>query len=66
MTGSVVTRFDPKAEKFVEYPLPSYPNGIARFISVNDKSQVWFTEYYNGMIGVVDTAGDGVKQSTSR
>ena len=57
--ASQITRFDPKTEQFVEYTLPLQPS-IPRFISVDNKSRIWFTEYWNGKIGYVDT-GDAVK-----
>ena len=62
-SGSNLTRFDPKTEKFVEYPLFSHPS-IPRFIDVDAKSRIWFTEYWTGRIGYLET-GDTAKQSAA-
>jgi virginiamycin B lyase len=53
LNGNNVTRFDPKTEQFAEYPIPS-SNASPRFIGVDSKGRVWFTEFMNGKIGVVD------------
>ncbi len=51
--GNRLTRFDPRTETFVEYPLPhneSYP----RFLSIDDKGRIWFAEWWNSRLGVMD------------
>ena len=53
LNGNNVTRFDPKTEQFAEYPIPS-SNASPRFIGVDSKGRVWFTEFMNGKIGVLD------------
>lgn len=63
-SGDNITQFDPKTEKFVEYPLPAHPS-IARFIDVDPEGKVWFTEYWIGRIGYLDT-GAGSKQLASK
>lgn len=63
-TGNHITRFDPKTEEFAEYPLPSRPS-YPRFIDLGPDGRIWFTEYWNGKIGVLDP-GPGIKQSASR
>lgn len=59
-----ITRFDPKTDKFVEYRLPLY-SAVPRFIDVDPDSKVWFTDYWNGKIGVLDP-GIGSKQVALR
>ena len=52
MNGQHVTRFNPKTEHFTEFPVPlSRP----KFLGIDSKSRVWFTEYLDGKIGVLDT-----------
>lgn len=58
--ASQISRFDPKTEEFVEYPLPLHPS-IPRFIDVDSSSRIWFTEYWNGRIGYLET-GQSSKQ----
>ncbi len=53
MNGNNITRFDPKTEEFVEYPMPTHM-AIPRFISVASDGKVWFTEQWQGRIGVLD------------
>ena len=64
MSGNNITRFDPKTEQFVEYPIPTR-NSNSRFIGVDAKSRVWFTEYWNGKIGVL-VPGDSDAKMSSR
>jgi streptogramin lyase len=61
-TGNHLTRFDPRTEQFVEFPLPhneSYP----RFISIDKQGRIWFAEWWNNRIGVMDPGDLG---ATSR
>jgi virginiamycin B lyase len=57
LNGNHITRFVPKTERFTEFPIPSN-NAAARFIALDEKGRVWFTEFMNGKIGVVDPIGD--------
>ena len=55
-SGNNITRFDPKAEQFVEYPVPTrgaYP----RFIGLDSKGRVWFGEWWNNKLGMLDPEG---------
>lgn len=59
MSGNNVTRFDPKTERFTEYPIPQRPDrSYARFIGADVKGRVWFTEYFGDRIGFVDPTGE--------
>lgn len=60
MNGDHITRFDPKTEKFIEYPVPTHL-AYPRFIGIDSKSRVWFTEFMQPKIGVIDP-GDSSKQ----
>ena len=62
MSGNNITRFEPRTEKFIEYPIPTR-NSNSRFIGVDAKSRVWFTEYWNGKIGVLIPEGGDTKMS---
>lgn len=53
LNGNHITRFNPKTEKFAEFPIPS-SNAAPRFIDLDSKGRVWFTEWMNGKIGSVD------------
>jgi virginiamycin B lyase len=57
LVGNNVTRFDPKTEQFVEYPLPTRDAG-PKFMDVDAKGRIWFTEVMGAKIGVIDP-GDG-------
>ena len=64
VNGNNITRFDPKTEPFVEYPIPS-ADAVPRFIDVDSGTgKVWFTEFFTGKIGVLDP-GDSVRQVAS-
>ena len=61
MNGQHITRFDPRTEQFTEFPvLLSRP----KFLGNDSKSRIWFTEYLDGKIGVLDT-GEGSKRVSS-
>ena len=62
-SGNNITRFDPKKAEFVEYPIPSRGT-YARFIGLDSKGRVWFTEFWSGKIGMLDPTGSG--QTASR
>jgi virginiamycin B lyase len=55
-SGNNITRFDPKTEQFVEYPIPTH-GASPRFVGLDSKGRVWFAEWWNGKIGVVDPGG---------
>jgi streptogramin lyase len=62
-SANSITRFDPKTTQFVEYPIPTrgaYP----RFVGVDGKGRVWFAEWWNGKLGMVDP--EGSQQMASR
>jgi streptogramin lyase len=60
LSGNNISRFDPNTGEFAEFPIPS-PNAAPRFISLDGKGRVWFTEWMNGKIGLIDP-GDESKQ----
>jgi streptogramin lyase len=68
MSGNNVTRFDPKTERFTEFPIPQRPDrSYARFIGADVKGRVWFTEYFGDRIGFVDPTGESTgSQITSK
>jgi streptogramin lyase len=68
MSGNNVTRFDPKTERFTEFPIPQRPDrSYARFIGADVKGRVWFTEYFGDRIGFVDPTGESIgSQITSK
>jgi virginiamycin B lyase len=61
--GSNVDRFDPATGKFVEYPFPSRTQMI-RFFGEDPMGRIWFTDFTNGRIGVLET--DDMKISAQR
>ena len=52
--GANVTRFDPATGKFTEFPFPSRMQMI-RFFAEDPQGRVWFTDFTNGKIGVLET-----------
>ena len=55
-SGNNITRFDPKTAQFVEYPIPTrgaYP----RFVGLDSKGRVWFGEWWNNKLGMLDPEG---------
>jgi virginiamycin B lyase len=52
--GANVTRFDPATGKFTEFPFPSRVQMI-RFFAEDPQGRVWFTDFTNGKIGVLET-----------
>jgi virginiamycin B lyase len=55
-SGNNITRFDPKTEQFVEYPIPTrgaYP----RFVGLDSKGRIWFGEWWNNKLGMLDPEG---------
>jgi len=58
MNGNNITRFNPRTEKFTEFPIPARADrSYARFIAADAKGRVWFTEYFGDKIGYVDPSG---------
>jgi virginiamycin B lyase len=55
-SGNSITRFDPKTKEFVEYPIPTH-GAYPRFIGLDSKSRVWFGEWWNSKLGMLDPEG---------
>jgi streptogramin lyase len=53
LNGNHLTRFNPTTGEFAEFPIPSAESGT-RFIDLDSKGRVWFTEWMNGKIGFLD------------
>lgn len=64
MNGGQITRFDPRTEQFVEYPIDT-KRAYPRFLGVDSKGRVWFSEFLSPKIGVLDPGG-AVKQIAAR
>ena len=56
LNGNAITRFDRKTEQFVEYPIPTREAG-AKFMALDAKGRVWFTEVMGAKIGMLDPDG---------
>ena len=54
--GNNISRLDPKSGQFVEYPIPTR-NANPRFIDIDGQGRIWFTEFMQSKIGMVDPAG---------
>jgi hypothetical protein len=52
-----MTRFDPRTETFVECPFPSRNVNPRLGIGADPQGRIWFTEFMNGRIGVLDPGG---------
>jgi hypothetical protein len=52
-SGNNITRFDPKTTQLVEYPLPRR-GPYARFVGLDSKARLWFTESSNRRIAVLE------------
>jgi virginiamycin B lyase len=61
--GASVDRFDPATGKFTEYPFPDRKL-MDRFFAMDSQGRVWFTDFNNGRIGVLET--DDMKISARR
>lgn len=61
--GANLDRFNPNTGKFTEYPFPSRTQMI-RFFALDPQGRVWFTDFANGRIGVLET--DEMKISAQR
>ena len=55
--GNNITRFDPKTAQFVEFPIPTH-DADPRFVGLDSKGRLWFSEWWNSKIGVVDPEDD--------
>jgi virginiamycin B lyase len=62
-SGNNITRFDPKTKEFVEYPIPTH-GAYPRFIGLDSKGRVWFGEWWNSKLGMLDP--EGSQQMASR
>jgi streptogramin lyase len=60
-----MTRFDPKTETFVEYPFPSRNVNPRLGIGIDPQGRIWYTQFMNGSIGVLDP-GDGRPATSTR
>ncbi len=54
--GNNITRFSQKTKEFAEYPIPTQ-NAFPRYIGLDPRGRVWFTESWAGKIGVLDPGG---------
>jgi streptogramin lyase len=54
--GNNITRLDPKTGQFVEYPIPTR-NANPRFIDIDGQGRIWFTEFMQSKIGMIDPEG---------
>ncbi len=61
--GANLDRFNPTTGKFIEYPFPDRKQ-MDRFFSLDPQGRVWFTDFTNGRIGVLET--DDMKTSAQR
>ena len=52
--GANIDRFNPSTGKFTEFPFPSRTQMI-RFFALDPQGRVWFTDFANGRIGVLET-----------
>jgi streptogramin lyase len=59
----LVDRFNPTTGKFTECPFPSRTQMI-RFFALDPQGRVWFTDFANSRIGVLET--DDMKISAQR
>ena len=57
LNGNHITRFREKTGEFDEFPIPT-PESATRFIDLDSKGRVWFTEWVNGKIGFLDPGSD--------
>jgi len=65
LNGNHITKFNPSTGEFTEFPIPS-GNAAPRFIWLDNKGRVWFTEWMNGKIGVVDPGAERKQISLAR
>jgi len=61
--GANIDRFNPSTGKFTEYPFPDRKQ-MDRFFAMDAQGRVWFTDFTNGRIGVLET--DDMKISAQR
>jgi virginiamycin B lyase len=61
--GANLDRFNPSTGKFTEYPFPDRKQ-MDRFFAIDPQGRVWFTDFTNGRIGVLET--DDMKISAQR
>jgi len=54
--GNNITRLDPKTGKFTEFPIPTR-NANPRFIDIDGQGRIWFTEFMQSKIGMIDPEG---------
>ncbi len=61
--GANLDHFNPSTGKFIEYPFPDRKQ-MDRFFAMDPQGRVWFTDFTNGRIGVLET--DDMKISAKR
>jgi len=61
--GANIDRFNPTTGKFTEFPFPSRTQMI-RFFAMDPQGRVWFTDFANSRIGVLET--DDMKITAQR
>ena len=65
--GNNVTRFNPKTEQFTEFRIPNPARfSYARFIGLDGKGRVWFTEFFGAKIGYVDPNGEETSVASAK
>ncbi len=65
--GNNITRFNPKTERFTEFRIPNPARfSYARFIGLDTKGRVWFTEFFGAKIGYVDPNGEQTSVASAR
>jgi virginiamycin B lyase len=62
--GASLDWFNPATGKFIEYPFPSRTQ-MDRFFAIDAQGGVWFTDFTDGRIGVLET-GDMKKMSAQQ
>jgi virginiamycin B lyase len=63
--GANVSRLDPATGKWTEFPFPTRTQMI-RFFGEDAQSRIWFTDFTNGRIGVLDTGESKAPMSAQR
>ena len=59
--GGQVAKFDPKTEKFTEWPTPT-PDAGPRRLDIDDQDRVWFAEFFAGNIAMLDPETETIRE----
>lgn len=59
--GGQVARFDPKTEKFTEWPTPT-PDSGPRRLDIDDQNRLWFAEFFAGNIAMLDPKTETIQE----